>query len=141
MAAQPAGSLPASCAGTEPELPRRCVTWFEADAYARWRGGRLPTEAEWELAARGPDSRVYPSGDAFDATRCNVVGATGTVPVGSFPGGASWVGARDLAGNAMEWVNDWLDVSYYASALDTDLPGPAQSTAPSPVVRYLRTRA
>ena len=125
---QPPGSRPAPCAGTAPDLPRRCVTWFEAEAYARWRGGRLATEAEWELAARGPESRVYPWGDTFDATRCNVVDATSATPVGSFPNGASWVGARDMGGNAMEWVRDWLDVAYYASAPDTDPPGPASGT-------------
>ena len=108
LARQRPGALPAPCPGERPDEPRRCVTWHEADAYARWRGGRLPTEAEWEYTARGPRASRYPWGEAFDASRCNVVGAPGAVPVGTYPGGASWVGAEDMAGNAMEWVADWL---------------------------------
>ncbi len=100
--------LPMYCQGNVPENPVACVTWYEAEAYARWRGGRLPTEAEWEYAARGPQSLVYPWGNEFDANLCNVVDGTSLRPVGSYPAGASWVGALDLAGNVMEWVQDWL---------------------------------
>ena len=121
-------TLPSACPGDRPEDPRRCVTWYEAEAYARWRGGRLPTEAEWEYAARGPKSPRYPWGDEFDAARCNVVDTTGSVPVGSYPNGASWVGALDMSGNAMEWVADWLDVTYYAHSPVDDPPGPASGT-------------
>ena len=99
------------------------MTWWEAEAYARWRGGRLPTEAEWEYAARGPRSLRYPWGNEWDAARCNVVGSAGATAVGSFPSGASWVGAQDMAGNAMEWVADWL--APYAGAPATDPAGPA----------------
>jgi formylglycine-generating enzyme required for sulfatase activity len=107
-----------------PTQPRVMVTWYEAEAYAHWRGGRLPTEAEWEYAARGPDSLIYPWGNTFDGSKANVVGSTGLTDVGTHPGGVSWVGAHDLAGNAMEWVQDWLDVNYYALKLQDDPPGP-----------------
>ena len=119
-------SLPAPCEGAEPAMPRRCVTWFEAEAYAAWRGGRLPTEAEWEYAARGPRSLRYPWGADFDPARCNVVDSKGPVAVGRYPGGSSWIGASDLAGNAMEWVADWL--GSHDSAEVTDPKGPASGT-------------
>jgi formylglycine-generating enzyme required for sulfatase activity len=100
--------LPRYCQGNLPENPVACITWYEAEAYANWRGGRLPTEAEWEYAARGPQSMIYPWGNEFDSELCNVVDSTALKPAGSYPGGASWVGAMDMAGNVMEWVNDWL---------------------------------
>jgi formylglycine-generating enzyme required for sulfatase activity len=113
------------CDPKPPQLPRTCVNWFEAQAYARWRGARLPTEAQWEYAARGPQSLRYPWGEEWDAGRANVVASSGATPVGSHPAGASWVGAQDMAGNAMEWVQDWLDVTYYQTSPDKDPPGPA----------------
>jgi formylglycine-generating enzyme required for sulfatase activity len=106
--------LPVKCANEQPpDHPRVCVTWYEAQAYAYWRGGRLPTEAEWEYAARGPDSLIYPWGNTFDSSRANVISSKGLTPVGSYPKGVSWVGAHDMSGNAMEWVGDWLDYDYY----------------------------
>lgn len=81
--------LPKDCEGNVPGNPAACVTWYEADAYARWRGGRLPTEAEWEFAARGPKSRVYPWGNEFDSNRANVVESKGLKPVGSYPPGVT----------------------------------------------------
>jgi formylglycine-generating enzyme required for sulfatase activity len=123
---QPVDSLPRSCDEDAPDHPRACVTWYEAEAYARWRGGALPTEAQWEYAARGPASQVYPWGNVFDSTRCNVVGTRAAVAVGSYPSGVSWVGAHDMAGNVMEWVRDWLDVGYYR------LPGAGQDPVGPP---------
>jgi formylglycine-generating enzyme required for sulfatase activity len=118
--------LPVACAeDPQPDQPRVCVTWYEADAYARWRGGALPTEAQWEFAARGPGSWVYPWGNEWDTTRANVVDSEGLSAVGSFPNGASWVGGLDMAGNAMEWVNDWLSPGYQPDPV-TDPVGPAR---------------
>jgi len=120
---QPAGMLPMYCQGNVAEIPVACVTWYEAEAYAAWRGGRLPTEAEWEFAARGPQSRVYPWGSVFDPDLCNVVDSKALLPAGSFPEGASWVGAEDMAGNVMEWVQDWLG-PYQSGAVENPA-GPA----------------
>ena len=120
-----ASPLPLPCLEQGPKEPQVCVTWFEAEAYAHWRGGRLPTEAEWEFAARGPESRIYPWGNDFDGTLANLDGGTGPVAVGGYPGGASWVGALDLAGNAMEWVADWWSPTYYRDEVRNDPTGPA----------------
>ncbi|MBN2084903.1 MAG: SUMF1/EgtB/PvdO family nonheme iron enzyme [Anaerolineales bacterium] len=123
LQAQLVDMLPLYCQGNLDENPVGCVTWFEAEAYATWRGGRLPTEAEWEYAARGPESREYPWGDVFDPGLCNVVDSKKLLPAGDYPGGASWVGALDMAGNVMEWVQDWLGP--YSSGAVEDPTGPA----------------
>lgn len=122
---QSARSVTVGCAiEMEPDHPQVCVTWYEAEAYARWRGGQLPTEAQWEYAARGPESLIYPWGNTFDDTRANIVDSDGLMPVGGYPMGTSWVDAHDMAGNAMEWVQDWLDENYYESSVRDDPPGP-----------------
>jgi formylglycine-generating enzyme required for sulfatase activity len=102
---------------SDPQQPAICVTWYEAEAYAAWRGGVLPTEAQWEYAARGPQSFVYPWGNTFNGE--NVVyrdnSGSKTAPVGSRPNGKSWVNAYDLSGNVWEWVRDYYSSSYYES--------------------------
>lgn len=116
---------------TDPQQPRVGISWYEADAYARWRSGRLPTEAEWEYAARGPESLIYPWGNEYEIGRANVnesqIGGQSrgqTLPVGSFDNGKSWVGAYDMAGNVWEWTADWYDPNYYQQGVKNDPPGP-----------------
>ncbi len=109
--------------------PANCVSWSAADAFCRWRAARLPTEAEWEYAARGSDGRSYPWGDAAPATQlCWRRYIEGTCAVGSFPVGASPFGLLDMAGNVWEWTADWY-ASYYSSSTRVSPTGPATGTA------------
>jgi formylglycine-generating enzyme required for sulfatase activity len=108
------------------DYPVVFVNWYEARTYCHWARGRLPTEAEWEYAARGPDSLTYPWGNNAPAdTLLNYELNVGdTTQVGSYPDGSSWVGAMDMAGNVQEWVNDWYDSGYYAISPALNPKGP-----------------
>ncbi len=113
--------------------PMNCLGWHHAAAFCRWDNNkRLPTEAEWEKAARGTDGRVYPWGNEWKATMANVDGmADGyrqTATVGSFPVGASPYGTLDMAGNVWEWVQDWYDETYYRSGAVKNPQGPMNGT-------------
>ncbi len=110
------------------DRPREDVTWDAAQAHCAGRGARLPTEAEWEYAARGPDALIYPWGIEFVADNVVYRANAGdqTAEVGSKPGGASWVGALDMSGNVWEWLADWYVADYYS----TLTPGVVNPTGP-----------
>ena len=113
--------------GWKEEHPVINVSWEYAAAYASWAGAALPSEAEWEKAARGPDRRTFPWGDEWDRSKCcnSVEHRRPSVsPVGNYPEGASPYGALDMAGNVWEWTSDWYEETYYSFSPENNPTGP-----------------
>jgi formylglycine-generating enzyme required for sulfatase activity len=119
--------------GIHDDHPAVYVTWEEAKSYCEWAGGRLPTEAEREKAARGTDNRKYPWGDEEPDPRRAVYrhnwGFEATEPVGAHPSGASPYGLLDMGGNVWEWCLDWYDDGYFAVSPSRDPKGPPSGSA------------
>jgi formylglycine-generating enzyme required for sulfatase activity len=116
--------------GWKDDHPIVNVTWGDAKAYADWAGASLPTEAQWEKAARGTDGRIFPWGNDWDSSKlwCSVSEERhATAPAGSFLEGASPYGALDMAGNVMQWCADYYGEDYYMSSPAKNPTGPEQS--------------
>ena len=120
--------------GWQDDHPVVNVSWDDANSYAQWAGVALPTEAQWEKAARGTDGRIFPWGNEWDANKCHCSktqfeDAKSTAPVGSFPAGVSPYGVQDMAGNVWQWCADWYSKDYYNISPARNPTGPTTGIA------------
>lgn len=120
----------------DPNLPAVVLEWEDVVAYAKWAEKRIPTEAEWEKAARGTDGRIWPWGNEWNPSILNANDGDGsldgyaqTAPVGQYPKSASPYGVYDLAGNIWEWVADWYDPNYYKTSPYKNPKGPRSGSS------------
>jgi formylglycine-generating enzyme required for sulfatase activity len=140
-------SAPGHKDARSPQHPVVCTTWDQAQTFCAWSGGRLPTEAEWEKAARGTDGRPFPWGKEWNETSLNwgdlspngsfgsSDGASGATPAGSYPASVSPYGAHDMAGNVWEWTQDWYTTDFYAHSGDENPVNRTPAPADGRIVR------
>ncbi|NLF95063.1 MAG: formylglycine-generating enzyme family protein [Oligosphaeraceae bacterium] len=119
------------CPASKLSHPVVCVSWDDALSYVKWAGLRLPTEAEWEHAARGPANVLYPWGNEWEDSRCRHSGNRGsedTCPVWGYASGVSGYGTCQQSGNVLEWCSDWYGENYYGNSARRDPQGPESGT-------------